>query len=557
MDVSSMLDTDSDRLCRLCLESNGEMVYIFDPKGYNGIRVWEVIKELLQLEVSREDGLPRTICGGCLRKVSDFKNFKTICIKSKISILTMIASRGMVGCCSTQPLSKTKQEVQVKPSAKVGNTALNGSEVNREIIEILDDMYETSNKMFSGCKNKDINKATASQSTLVSQPESNVPKTRASSRKLEAGKTEERPVAVKQRTSERTSKYLSANKVSSLRESARAKSRKSSTETRAKYPRPGTTPSTSSENATKVSSSSSEINQNKSSSSSAEKPSSCSSSSSTDKGTTQNANVSSIPSAPKQVMKRPPKAPSNSKPESVPSTASGVQSSIKAEASSNLSRKDEPQSSAAQKKVLRSQKGNGLPNKSVHKGRGKKRKEVTVDLEGDASGTVNFIEVPVTEDGISIVSEINNEVSADPLAPIKSEVLDKDYDVHLQVNQRQDWVPGAIYDSVYSNLGPVKQESFELPISGEGNATVSGDVDSFGCSSTESSQSAVTVKNKLKTKRKQSSDNILNISIDNIYFYYHNEPSMPQLHPELNPGEVGAFVPMQVERDEAMEVEME
>ncbi|XP_046404655.1 uncharacterized protein LOC124170015 [Ischnura elegans] len=91
-----MYDTYSDPLCRLCLANDGHMVYVFDPKGYNGYRVWEIIWELLQLEVSKEDGLPGTICQECLEKVTEFKNFKTVCIQAKISILKEIASRGIV-----------------------------------------------------------------------------------------------------------------------------------------------------------------------------------------------------------------------------------------------------------------------------------------------------------------------------------------------------------------------------------------------------------------------------------------------------------------------------
>ncbi|XP_071447396.1 uncharacterized protein [Hetaerina americana] len=145
MDVENMLDNDCPRVCRLCLNGEGEMVYIFDPKGYQGFRLWEIIKELLQVEVSKEDGLPAIICGECINKVREFKMFKTLCIKSKITILTMIASRGMV-CAPAMDSNFNLMSGVGKPFLERAE-AESIREKEIEVIEIVEDDLQVVNNV--------------------------------------------------------------------------------------------------------------------------------------------------------------------------------------------------------------------------------------------------------------------------------------------------------------------------------------------------------------------------------------------------------------------------
>ncbi|XP_046404802.1 uncharacterized protein LOC124170152 isoform X1 [Ischnura elegans] len=83
-------------LCRLCRKSSGPYVDIFNPKGTRGLIVWKVIKDLIQIDVSKDDMLPNAICNCCMEKVVDFRNFKTMCINSRIEFLKASASVGLV-----------------------------------------------------------------------------------------------------------------------------------------------------------------------------------------------------------------------------------------------------------------------------------------------------------------------------------------------------------------------------------------------------------------------------------------------------------------------------
>ncbi|XP_046404769.1 uncharacterized protein LOC124170124 isoform X2 [Ischnura elegans] len=108
--------------------------------------------------------------------------------------------------------------------------------------------------------------------------------------------------------------------------------------------------------------------------------------------------------------------------------------------------------------------------KSGHKSL-QRRKKVRVDLSGPESqgaervrvvvaGTVNYIEVPVTRDVIVLDK---GETSSDPLATIKTEPVEEEAQRPSPNIQRQLHSKGPIYDSVYSNLGPVKSEIVDEP----------------------------------------------------------------------------------------------
>ncbi|XP_071445679.1 uncharacterized protein [Hetaerina americana] len=69
-------------LCRLCLYRSEFSIDIFDENGKHGYVAAEVIEDLLQLNVRREDGYPQWVCAKCLNKLTDFKVFKSQCHNS-------------------------------------------------------------------------------------------------------------------------------------------------------------------------------------------------------------------------------------------------------------------------------------------------------------------------------------------------------------------------------------------------------------------------------------------------------------------------------------------
>ncbi|XP_071445645.1 uncharacterized protein [Hetaerina americana] len=81
--------------CRLCQKTDTGHVNVFDASRADGIMVYEVIQELIQIEVNENDGLPSTACRDCCTKLIDFSDFKKMCIRSarelKIKRLTEIS----------------------------------------------------------------------------------------------------------------------------------------------------------------------------------------------------------------------------------------------------------------------------------------------------------------------------------------------------------------------------------------------------------------------------------------------------------------------------------
>ncbi|XP_071439502.1 zinc finger protein 652-like [Hetaerina americana] len=91
-----MFEDEGLQICRLCMNTSGHYVDIFNPKGTKGFLIWKILKELLQLDVSTDDGLPVTVCKECVDKVIEYKYFKTMCIKSRIEFLKAMANQGLV-----------------------------------------------------------------------------------------------------------------------------------------------------------------------------------------------------------------------------------------------------------------------------------------------------------------------------------------------------------------------------------------------------------------------------------------------------------------------------
>ncbi|XP_071452740.1 uncharacterized protein [Hetaerina americana] len=88
MNVAEMFNS-----CRLCLGKSSSYVDIFEANGVHGFRAAEVINEILQLDVFKDDGFPEIICNQCLTKIIEFKRFKCICLESKHKLQYAIAQK--------------------------------------------------------------------------------------------------------------------------------------------------------------------------------------------------------------------------------------------------------------------------------------------------------------------------------------------------------------------------------------------------------------------------------------------------------------------------------
>ncbi|XP_071440297.1 uncharacterized protein [Hetaerina americana] len=91
-----MYQHGNEIICRLCRKWCDSFVDIYNPKGTRGLVVWRVMKDLIQLDVSIDDTLPNTICDECMDKIVEFRNFKTMCINSRIEFLKASVNVGLV-----------------------------------------------------------------------------------------------------------------------------------------------------------------------------------------------------------------------------------------------------------------------------------------------------------------------------------------------------------------------------------------------------------------------------------------------------------------------------
>ncbi|XP_044729279.1 zinc finger protein 883-like [Chrysoperla carnea] len=89
-------------ICRLCLESNGYMLAIFNSEElsnpdlsimddteknyYSKFYIYHKIFEFLQIQVGFEDGLPPNICHRCLYKIELCTDFKKACLQSDAAL---------------------------------------------------------------------------------------------------------------------------------------------------------------------------------------------------------------------------------------------------------------------------------------------------------------------------------------------------------------------------------------------------------------------------------------------------------------------------------------
>ncbi|XP_046408140.1 zinc finger protein 70-like [Ischnura elegans] len=71
-----------EKTCRLCMRDREYYLSIFPSNDVSKISIGKAIQELLNLEISEDDGLPGTVCRTCFAKLVDFRAFKDMCTKS-------------------------------------------------------------------------------------------------------------------------------------------------------------------------------------------------------------------------------------------------------------------------------------------------------------------------------------------------------------------------------------------------------------------------------------------------------------------------------------------
>ncbi|XP_046396750.1 zinc finger protein 99-like [Ischnura elegans] len=69
-------------ICRLCLKIHELSIGIFVSDSVHGIAIWNLLQDLLNLQVAEGDGLPDTACHSCVSKLVEFSEFKEMCLKS-------------------------------------------------------------------------------------------------------------------------------------------------------------------------------------------------------------------------------------------------------------------------------------------------------------------------------------------------------------------------------------------------------------------------------------------------------------------------------------------
>ncbi|XP_071445650.1 uncharacterized protein [Hetaerina americana] len=74
-----MCDKIDFELCRLCLNSGGFLINIFDDNNKLEIMLEKTIEDLLDVKVVEEAGCPWLVCGNCMEKLTEFRLFKRRC----------------------------------------------------------------------------------------------------------------------------------------------------------------------------------------------------------------------------------------------------------------------------------------------------------------------------------------------------------------------------------------------------------------------------------------------------------------------------------------------
>ncbi|KAG8233080.1 hypothetical protein J437_LFUL013080 [Ladona fulva] len=78
-----------DLLCRVCVKDSQFYCNIYKDPLPDNCLIYEVINDVYDLKIQKEDGLPEFVCVKCLAMVKEFKSYKTIAQKGQLELMLM------------------------------------------------------------------------------------------------------------------------------------------------------------------------------------------------------------------------------------------------------------------------------------------------------------------------------------------------------------------------------------------------------------------------------------------------------------------------------------
>ncbi|XP_071449250.1 uncharacterized protein [Hetaerina americana] len=88
-----MCDQTYFELCRLCLNSGGVLVNIFDENNTLGIMMEKTIEDLIDVKVVEDTNYPWLVCSTCMEKLTEFRLFKRRCAECLFVFYNRIQKR--------------------------------------------------------------------------------------------------------------------------------------------------------------------------------------------------------------------------------------------------------------------------------------------------------------------------------------------------------------------------------------------------------------------------------------------------------------------------------
>ncbi|PSN42288.1 hypothetical protein C0J52_12867 [Blattella germanica] len=137
------------RLCRLCAQTDKEMVYIFDNNGYQHNLAYK-INACLPIEVKKTDPLPKQLCMSCIEQLNIAFEFSECCAAAEDKLNSRMDGNSF----QTNSATKTTEQIENRPTGNRGT-------VSNSIINLNDNSelhLQDTTSNFKTATNKDLKK---------------------------------------------------------------------------------------------------------------------------------------------------------------------------------------------------------------------------------------------------------------------------------------------------------------------------------------------------------------------------------------------------------------
>ncbi|XP_071447417.1 zinc finger protein 492-like [Hetaerina americana] len=131
-----MCDTTDFELCRLCLNSGGPLVNVFDDNNQLEFMLENTIEDLIDVKVVEDANYPWLVCSNCMDKLTEFRLFKRRCAEC----LFVFHNRIQKGCIPGN-------------NDWITNLKVNGTKVTSRLITVF--MVYKEESVVLSCDNKD------------------------------------------------------------------------------------------------------------------------------------------------------------------------------------------------------------------------------------------------------------------------------------------------------------------------------------------------------------------------------------------------------------------